>query len=167
METKKQIIPKRVQELLKAIENVPYYWAMIGLEDLPELPQFSRTLVVSGFNCPDLEEMNDERIEITIKQIFTDKETGKRWRAFNQPVWTVYAHNWSYLRGEDYQEIEVDEQTLGEDGEIISTEKVKLKVSSIKFMKLLLMHRKAHLVDLFNLYLQEFAKEKAEELKKI
>lgn len=161
------ILTTAIEERLQAINSTPYYWASINLPEHADLPNFHRKLVVSGFNSPDLEVNEDERFFITVKQIFINKETGKIFKIFNAPVWEIYAHTWSYLRNEQFQVIEVDKQILDENNELISTEKSKIQVSTIKYLKWLLLNRKAHLVDLFNMYLGDFAAAKIEELNKL
>ncbi len=163
----KLVIPEPYQLLLIDIQNIHYYWASINLPEHEDLPNFNRKLVVSGFNSPDLEVNQDERFFITVKQIFINKETGKIFKIFNAPQWEIYAHTWSYLRNEQFQVIEVDKQIFDENNELISTEKSKIQVSTIKYLKWLLLNRKAHLVDLFNLYLSDFAAAKIEELNKL
>ena len=161
------ILTPAIEARLQEINNTPYYWASIDLPEHEDLPNFNRKLVVSGFNSPDLEVNQDERFFITVKQIFINKETGKIFKVFNAPQWEIYAHTWSYLRNEQFQVIEVDKQIFDENNELISTEKSKIQVSTIKYLKWLLLNRKAHLVDLFNLYLSDFAAAKIEELNKL
>ena len=161
------IFTPEVEARLQEINSTPYYWASIDLPEHEDLPNFNRKLVVSGFNSPDLEVNQDERFFITVKQIFINKETGKIFKVFNAPQWEIYAHTWSYLRNEQFQVIEVDKQIFDENNELISTEKSKIQVSTIKYLKWLLLNRKAHLVDLFNLYLSDFAAAKIEELNKL
>lgn len=161
------IIPEVYQPLYEGINSVPYHWAELALPAHPELPNFNRKLVVSGFNSPDLENSNDLRFFITVKQVFVNKETGAIFKIFNAPQWEIYAHTWSYLRDEKFQVIEVDKQILDEDGNVISTEKSKIQVPTIKYMKWLLMNKKAHFVDLFQMYLGAFAESKIDELNKL
>lgn len=161
------ILTPAIEARLQEINNTPYYWASINLPEHADLPNFNRKLVVSGFNSPDLEVNNDERFFITVKQIFINKETGKIFKVFNAPQWEIYAHTWSYLRNEQFQVIEVDKQIFDENNELISTEKSKIQVSTIKYLKWLLLNKKAHLVDLFNLYMGDFANAKLEELNKL
>lgn len=161
------ILTPAIEARLQEINNTPYYWASINLPEHADLPNFNRKLVVSGFNSPDLEVNQDERFFITVKQIFINKETGKIFKVFNAPQWEIYAHTWSYLRNEQFQVIEVDKQIFDENNELISTEKSKIQVSTIKYLKWLLLNRKAHLVDLFNLYLWDFANAKIDELNKL
>ena len=161
------ILTPAIEARLQEINNTPYYWASINLPEHADLPNFNRKLVVSGFNSPDLEVNQDERFFITVKQIFINKETGKIFKVFNAPQWEIYAHTWSYLRNEQFQVIEVDKQIFDENNELISTEKSKIQVSTIKYLKWLLLNRKAHLVDLFNLYMGDFANAKLEELNKL
>ncbi len=163
----KIILTPEIESRLQEIDSTPYYWASIDLPEHEDLPNFNRKLVVSGFNSPDLEVNNDERFFITVKQIFINKETGKIFKVFNAPQWEIYAHTWSYLRNEQFQVIEVDKQIFDENNELISTEKSKIQVSTIKYLKWLLLNRKAHLVDLFNLYMGDFANAKLEELNKL
>ena len=161
------ILTPAIEARLQEINNTPYYWASINLPEHADLPNFNRKLVVSGFNSPDLEVNQDERFFITVKQIFINKDTGKIFKVFNAPQWEIYAHTWSYLRNEQFQVIEVDKQIFDENNELISTEKSKIQVSTIKYLKWLLLNRKAHLVDLFNLYMGDFANAKLEELNKL
>ena len=161
------IFTPAIEARLQEVNSTPYYWASINLPEHEDLPNFSRKLVVSGFNSPDLEVNQDERFFITVKQIFINKETGKIFKVFNATQWEIYAHTWSYLRNEQFQVIEVDKQIFDENNELISTEKSKIQVSTIKYLKWLLLNRKAHLVDLFNLYLSDFAAAKIEELNKL
>ena len=161
------ILTPVIEARLQEINSTPYYWASINLPEHADLPNFNRKLVVSGFNSPDLESNQDERFFITVKQIFINKETGKIFKVFNAPQWEIYAHTWSYLRNEQFQVIEVDKQIFDENNELISTEISKIQVSTIKYLKWLLLNRKAHLVDLFNLYMGDFANAKLEELNKL
>ena len=161
------ILTPAIEAGLQEINNTPYYWASINLPEHADLPNFNRKLVVSGFNSPDLEVNQDERFFITVKQIFINKETGKIFKVFNAPQWEIFAHTWSYLRNEQFQVIEVDKQIFDENNELISTEKSNIQVSTIKYLKWLLLNKKAHLVDLFNLYMGDFANAKLEELNKL
>ena len=161
------ILTPVIEARLQEINNTPYYWESINLPEHADLPNFNRKLVVSGFNSPDLEVNQDECFFITVKQIFINKETGKIFKIFNAPQWEIFAHTWSYLRNEQFQVIEVDKQIFDENNELISTEKSKIQVSTIKYLKWLLLNRKAHLVDLFNLYMGDFANAKLEELNKL
>lgn len=92
------IIPEPYKAILQAIENVPYFWAEHPLADHPDLPQFNRKLVVSGFNSPDLMDQNDERLYISIRQILSNKETGKIFKIFSAPAWEIMPNTWSYFR---------------------------------------------------------------------
>ena len=67
-----------------------------------------------------------------------------------------------------FQLIEVDKQILDDEtGEVLSTEKSKIKVSTIKYFKTLLKNREVHLVDIFNLYMGDFANAKMDELNRL
>lgn len=168
--SEKIIIPEPYKAILQAIENVPYFWAEHPLADHPDLPQFNRKIVVSGFNSPDLEEEQDERLYITVKQIFTHKDTGKVFKSFKAPLWEILADTWSYFRdpADPTKLVQVDKQIIDdEDGSVISTEKTYIQLSTIKYLKFLLHQKKAHLVDLFEMYLKDFAAAKKEDLDKL
>ena len=162
------ILTPAIEARLQEINTTPYYWASINLPEHEDLPNFNRKLVVYGFNSPDLEVNQDERFFITVKQVFINKETGKIFKVFNAPQWEIFAHTWSYLRNSQFQVIEVDKQILDDEtGEVLSTEKSKIKVSTIKYFKTLLKNREAHLVDLFNAYMGDFANAKMDELNRL
>ena len=164
------IIPEVYQPLYEGINSVPYHWAEYPLPDHPDLPQFSRKLIVTGFNSPDLQDQNDERLYISVRQILVNKETGIILKKFNAPVWEIMSNTWSYIRNpvNPNQLIQVDKQIIDDEtGEILSVEKSYIKVSTIKYLKLLLHSRKAHLVDLFALYLKDFATAKMSDLDKL
>lgn len=161
------IIPEAIQGILNDIKNCPKYWAEHPLADLPDYPLHNRKIVVSGFNFPDLEADNDQRIYITIKQILTNKETGLPFKKANAPIWTIYADTWSYLRNQNFQLIEVDKQLFDEEGNPNGTEKSNIKVPTIDYMKYILFNRQAHFVELFQMYLKDFAIAKESELKQI
>lgn len=161
------IIPEPIQEVLTEINNCPRYWAEHPLEDLPDYPLHNRKIVVSGFNYPDLEAENDQKLHITVKQVLTNKETGIVFKKSNAPIWTIYADTWSYLRNQNFQLIEVDKQLFDEEGNTAGTEKSNIKVPTINYMKYILFNRQAHLVDLFGQYLSDFAIAKKTELNQI
>ncbi|PIF44288.1 hypothetical protein CLU96_1229 [Chryseobacterium sp. 52] len=156
------------KEILQEIESTPYHWASYPLPEHPDLPQFNRKLIITGFNCPDLENQNDMRLYITVKQIYTNKETGKIFTSKELPTWTIYADTWSFVRNvNDYTKlVEVDKKTLDDDGAVIKTEKSYIKVGTIPYIKYLLLNKKIHLIDLFSLYLANFAESMKSELDK-
>ena len=159
-------IPKVLEPILQAINGVPYYWAEMPLEDLSELPQFNRKIVVSGFNSPDLEDENDERIYITIKQLFINKETGKIFMTRKQKPWEILSSLKSIFPNpaDATKPVFVNENTLDDEGEVVETNKVILKVPSVKLMRFLLLTKQAHLTDLFAANLKDFAIQFKEEL---
>ena len=168
--SEKLIIPDPYKPILEAIDKAPYFWAEYPLPDHPDLPQFNRKLVVSGFNSPDLMDQNDERLYISIRQILTNKETGKIFKIFNAPVWEIMSNTWSYFRdpSNPMALVQVTKNIVDdESGETVSSEKSYIKVNTIKYLKLLLHSRKAHLVDLFALYLKDFATAKMSDLDKL
>lgn len=167
--SEKIIIAEKYLPLLQAIENVPNYWAEHPLEDHEDLPQFNRKLVISGFNAPDQESAGD-CLFISIRQRLVHKETGKVFKSIKAPDWEISASTWSYFRdpADPPKLLEVTKQILDDEtDEIISTEKVNLEISTIKYLKFLLLNRAANLVDLFELYLKDFAEAKKTDLDKL
>lgn len=168
--SEKLIIPDPYKPLLQAIDKAPYFWAEYPLPEHIDLPQFNRKVVVSGFNSPDLYDEGDMRLYITVTQIFTHKDSGKIFKTFKAPIWEIMSNTCSYIRNpvNPNQLIQVDKQILDDEtGEILSVEKSYIEVSTIKYLKALLHSKKAHLVDLFTLYLKDFATAKMAELDKL
>lgn len=166
MEVKKAIIPQPIAETLQDIKSVPLQWASIPLGDHPALPNFNRSLAVTGFNLPDLGD-KDQRAYITLKQILTDKLNGRVSAVVNCPIWEIMPHNWSLLREEtDLQRaVEVDEQTIDDvTEEVLSIGKTYLKVEAVKYIRHLLTEKKAHLSDILRVYLQDYAQAKEQDL---
>lgn len=163
------IIPENVQQILTAIESVQKFWAEYPLQDHADLPQFNRKIVVSGFNLPDLTEENNQKLEITVRQLFINKESGSVFINKRQPIWTISTDTWSYMRNPENasQLIEVDKQIFDEEGNPDGTEKSNIKVSTIDYMKFLLFNKYAHLTDLFSMYLKDFAIAKETELNQL
>ena len=145
---------------LNEVNNTPYYWGELPLEDLPAMPNHNRKIVVSGFNCPDLEENSDERIYITIKRIFTDKSTGEVLSSKKSYNWEITANLKSIVNdfGKVIKEITDDE------GNVIETKEVDFKVQSVKLMRFLLLNKQKHLKDLFAEALTDFATQFKEKL---
>lgn len=157
------------KEMLLQIETHTQYWAELPIADHPILSQFNRKLVISGFNFPDLENEQDKRLYITVKQIFTDKKTGKVFLVKNAPMWVIYADSWSYVRNvnDPTKYVDVDKQTFDDEGNLVKTEKVKLQASTIDYLKYQVVNKKAHLIDLFSMYLNDFATTFKDELDKL
>ena len=167
--SEKIIIAEKYLPLLQAIENVPNYWAEHPLEDHEDLPQFNRKLVISGFNAPDQERAGD-CLFISIRQRLVHKETGKVFRSIKAPDWEISGSTWSYFRdpADPSKLLEVTKQILDDEtDEILSSEKTFLPISTIKYLKFLLLNKAAHLVDLFELYLKDFAEAKKTDLDKL
>lgn len=163
------VIPSPYKEMMQEISKIGYYWAELPLVEHPILTQFNRKLVISGFNSPDLENEQDKRLYITIKQIFTDKNTGKVFLVKNAPMWIIYADSWSYVRNinDASKYVEVDKQTFDDEGNLVKTEKVRLQANTIDYLKYQVINKKAHLIDLFSTYLNDFAVAFKDELDKL
>lgn len=175
-------IPEPYLSFLEAVENVPAIWAEHPLPDLPDLSMFSRKIAVTGFNAPKCSPETGNRIYISVEQILTHRDSGKLFKAINAPMWEIMDETWSYLK--DFSDptklVEVDKTITTEtpvvdpdDPENVqmetSTVTVKsfIKVPTVKYLKFLILNKKAHLVDLFEQYLSDFATAKASELEKL
>lgn len=168
--SEKLIIPDPYKPLLQAIDKAPYFWAEYPLPEHIDMPQFNRKVVVSGFNSPDLYDEGDMRLYITVSQIFTHKDSGNIFKTFKAPIWEILADTWSFLRDplDPNKLLQVDKQIIDDEtGSVVSVEKSNVQISSIKYLKVLLHSRKVHLVDLFALYLKDFATAKMSELDKL
>lgn len=161
------IIPNSINEKLIEIENNPLYWAEYSLSDLPDYPIHCRKIVVSGFNIPDLENENDKKIYITIKQILTNKETGVDFKKNNAPIYTIFSSDSSDLMDEENKIILVDKHILDIEGNFLEIEKSTIKTPAIEYFKYNIINRKIHIIDIFRKYLEYFAVNKKEELDKI
>lgn len=178
-------IPEPYLSFLQAVESVPAVWASHPLEDLEDAPQFDRQLVVTGFNAPRNAQGSEDRIYITVEQIWTLKSTGKVFVKKDAPMWETTADTWSYLR--DFSDpsklVEVDkiepapapdpiyDPETGEEipqqaGEPIRS-KSFIRIPTTKYLRFLMLNRNAHLVDLFGQYLRDFAAAKQTDLDKL
>ena len=140
------------KELLDEILATPYYWAELPLEDLPDVPSRDRKIVVSGFNCPDLEKGNDERIYITIKRILIHKETKFEDTNPKSFEWEITANLKSIIPNQTIQK-----EISDAEGNIIETTEVPFKVPSVKFIRYLLLNKQAQITDLLESALADFA----------
>lgn len=163
-------IPEPYLSFLEAVDNVPTIWAEHPLPDLPELSMFSRKIAVTGFNAPKCSPETGNRIYISVEQILTHRDSGKLFKAMNAPMWEIMDETWSYLR--DFSDptklVEVDQIIPDpENPEATVTVKSFIKIPTVKYLKFLILNKKAHLVDLFEQYLSDFAAAKASELEKL
>lgn len=144
---------KYQQAFYDAVMSTPYYWAELPLGDLQEMPNHNRKIVVSGFNNPDLEDSNDERIYITIKRLFIDKTSGKISTLKKTFQWEITANLKSIVNtfGKVTKEITDDE------GNVVETQEVDFKLPSVKLMRFLLLNKQKHLAELFEDALTDFA----------
>lgn len=176
-------IPEPYLSFLVAVDRVSEIWASHPLEDLEDAPQFDRQLVVTGFNAPRNAQGSEDRIYITVEQIWTLKSTGKVFVKKDAPLWEITADTWSYLR--DFSDpsklVEVDkiepapapDPIYDEAGEEIPQQagepirsKSFISIPTTKYLRFLMLNRKTHLVDLFEQYLSDFAAVKQAELDK-
>ena len=140
------------QALYDAVMATPYYWAELRLEDLSSLPFHDRKIVISGFNCPDLEKNNDERIYITIKRILIHKDTRIEDSIKKSFEWEITANLKSIIPNQTLQK-----EILDEEGNILETIEVPFKVPSVKFIRYLLLNKQAQITDLLESALADFA----------
>lgn len=161
-------IPEKIKTILSDIENVPEWWAEIPLADTPVLSNFNRKLVVSGFNFPDLSDVNDKRAEIFIRQIYTAKDTGEVFINKRQRTGSILASSMTALRVDGSSDlIVVDRVTESElEGEGPVRDRVNLSVGHLDYIRRNLYSKSEHLTFILEEFLKSYAVENTTELDK-
>ncbi len=160
MERKELVLTQEQQGLLSLIDNVQNNWAEYELEDLPLFEHFNRKLVVVGFSATPTENFTKEMFSVRIAQVLTNKDTGEVYKKKVEDEWFIYPQNKTVLTNEKGEPIKVVQKTLDENNEVIEEKEVTLDAPSIKYIKFLLLNKKAHLVDVLSqfmgLYYEKF-----------
>lgn len=156
------IIQPQDQAFLDAIENVSSYWHEIGLPDHPIYPQFSRKIVVTGFNSPELASP-EERIYVNVSQVLTLKATSQIHKVIQMPLWMIHELNKEEVLNAQGEKLEGIKVYKREDGTEIKRETFFLTTNSVKLVKFMLMGRIAYLPDILNkfmaIYVEKFKTE--------
>lgn len=146
------IIKPEDQAFLDAIQNVSKNWHEIGLPDHPIYPQFSRKLVVTGFNSPELASP-EERIYVNVSQVLTLKSTSQVHNVIPMPLWMIHELNKEEVLNAQGEKLEGIKVYKREDGTEIKRETFFLTTNSVKLVKFMLMGKIAYLPDVFSKFM--------------
>lgn len=156
------IIKPEDQAFLDTIKNTGKTWFEMALPDHAIYPQFSRKLVVTGFNTPDMEG-NEERIYVNIRQYLILKEGNTIHKKIVMPNWMIHEGNVEEIMGEDGNLLTGMLTEYDDAGNIISETPEVLKAQSVQYVRFLIKSKEAHIVDIFTrfmgLYAEKFATE--------
>ena len=166
--SEKITIPEKIKDVLLQIENVPEWWAEIPLVDSVIFINFNRKLVVSGFNFPDLTEDNDKRAEISIRQIYTDKNSGEVFVNKRQKSGLILANTETLLRSDNSPDpIIFDRFTYSDvEGENPVKDKVNLYVNQLDYIRRNLSSKTEHLTFILEDFLKSYSLANSTELDK-
>lgn len=166
MPTKKLIIPTEYKKVLDEIDKMPYSWATQSMKEHPDLSDFNRSLVVSGFSAPDMESENSTRIYLFLKQILVHKTTGRIFKTNQiEPIELSTYKPLEFRNPDKFTEIvRVPEQTIDDDGEtVLNTENVTIPLNRARYTKYLIVGKKIALtealVDFLKTYIADFSEE--------
>ncbi|GEN71567.1 hypothetical protein [Chryseobacterium lathyri] len=155
------ILTPEVQAIVDAIKNTGKSWHEIGLPDHPMYPQFSRRLVVTGFNTPDMEG-DEDRIYVNVRQNLIVREGNKIHKQLRMPDWMIHENNTEEILGENGF-LKGINRTTNDNGEIISEEEVNVKAGSVQYIRFLIKTKSVHLADILTrfmgMYIQIFDEE--------
>ena len=162
------IIPEIYTDLVNLINTAPYYLAEQPLPDHKDYTKFNRKVVISGINIPDLEDVDDKRIFISLCQILVDKETGDIYKKFPSFLVEINSVDLISIRKPESitENIEVGFKIV-EDNKIISRNKGPLNVNTIDYFKSMLANKKFHIKDILEIYLADYIIKHEDELNNI
>lgn len=152
------ILTPEVQAILDAIKNTGKSWHEVTLPDHPLYPQFSRKLVVTGFNTPDMEG-NEDRIYVNVRQYLIVKNGNMIHKRIKMPDWMIHEGNIEEVLGENGV-LKGISRTTDDNGQIIEEKEVVVKAGSVQYVRYLIKTKGAHIVDVLErfmgLYIQLF-----------
>lgn len=153
------IITPENQAILDLIKNTGKTWFETALPDHPIYPQFSRKLVVTGFNTPDMEG-DEERIYVNVRQYLILKDGNKIHKRLIMPNWEIHQGNVDEIMGSDGQLLMQTIIEKDDEGNVISEKTEPLRAQSVQYIRFLIKSKSVHLVDIFgksmSLYTQLF-----------
>lgn len=148
------IVTPEVQALLEAIKNTGKAWHEITLPDHPMFSQFTRKLVVTGFNTPDMEGSED-RIYVNVRQYLVLKEGNKTYKRLQMPDWLIHEGNVEEIVGKDGV-LKGILRTTNENGGIISEKEEVLKAQSVQYVRYLIKTKNAHVVEILQRFMGQY-----------
>lgn len=156
------IIKPEDQALIEMIKNTGKTWFEMPLPDHPIYPQFSRKIVVTGYNTPDMEG-DEERIYVNVRQYLILKESNVLHKNVVMPNWMIHEGNIEEIMGKDGKLLTGMRTEYDDAGNIISETPEVLKAQSVQYVRFLIKAKKAHIVDVFarfmGMYVDKFKTE--------
>jgi hypothetical protein len=144
------ILTPEVKAIVDAIDSTGKSWHEITLPDHPTYPQFSRKLVVTGFNTPDMEGQED-RIYVNVRQNLILKN-GSIYKRIKMPDWMIHEGNVEEITGPNGL-LKGIVRTYDDEGNIIEEKEEVLKAKSVQYIRFLIKTKSAHLVDILGLFI--------------
>ena len=155
MKTETIITPEN-QALLNLISNTGKSWFEMPLPDHPLYPQFSRKLVVTGFNTPDMGD-NEDRIYVYVRQHLILKESNTVHKKLKLPEWMINEGNMEEIIGVDGNLLTKTVIVKDDEDNIISSEEVPLKAQSVQYVRFLIKSKTAYLTDVLGRFMTLYA----------
>ena len=156
------ILKTEDKALLDAIENTGKIWYEMDLPEHEIYPQFARKLVVTGFNTPDLEIENEDRIYVYVRQYLYLKESNILHKKVKMPDWFIHEGNAEEVVGQNGI-IMGTEIVKDDEGIVVSEKAVMVKANSVKYVRFLVKNKQAYIGDILEqfmaLYVQLFKNE--------
>ena len=155
MKTETIITPEN-QALLNLISNTGKSWFEMPLEDHPLYPQFSRKLVVTGFNTPDMGDTED-RIYVYVRQHLILKEGNSAHKKLKLPEWMIHEGNVEEIMGADGHLLTKTVVVKDDEDNVISETEEPLKAQSVQYVRFLIKSKAAHLTDVLGRFMMLYA----------
>lgn len=155
MKTETIITPEN-QALLDLISNTGKSWFEMPLADHPLYPQFSRKLVVTGFNTPDIGDTED-RIYVYVRQYLILKEGNIVHKKLRLPEWLIHEGNVEEIMGADRKLLTKTVVVKDDEDNVISETEEVLKAQSVQYVRFLIKSKAAHLTDILGKFMTLYA----------
>ena len=156
MKTETIISPEN-QMILDLIKNTGKTWFEMPLPDHPLYPQFSRKLVVTGFNTPDMGDTED-RIYVYVRQHLILKQGNVVHKKLRLPEWLIHEGNVEEIMGADGKLLTKKVVVKDDEDNVISETEDPLKAQSVQYVRFLIKSKAAHLTDVLGRFMTLYAK---------
>lgn len=161
-------VPQSVQQIVNEINSAEISLGEIQIHEHPLLPSFDRYIKINKI----VVDTDLPRTYLFYQQVLKDKTTHKTEPSkLPNPEWMIGEEEWSFLRDENFNKIEVpvvDEEThepiLGDNDEPKTS---MIRVGTHPYMLWLLKNNKLGFLDLLKVYLNEFVEMKKDELDRL
>ncbi|HCM34123.1 hypothetical protein [Chryseobacterium sp.] len=150
------ILTPEVQAIVDAIKNTGKSWYETMLPDHAMFPQFTRKLVVTGFNTPDMEG-DEDRIYVNVRQYLILKSDNKIYKRIQMPDWMIHEGNLEEILGKTGF-LKGTLRIMDDEGNLIEEKEQVIKLPSVQYIRFLINTKSVHLADVIArfipLYLQ-------------